>query len=357
MNREPATPAQDMPWTQLWPEEGLERLGRCPVCGTSERELLHEALKDEVFFCAPGCWTMWRCTSCYSGYLDPRPTVATIGQAYGNYYTHQAASGRTDSSSLRLLRRIRRSLSNGYLNARYGTNYRPASRLGPGLAKMLPRQRERLDVQFRWLPKPVAGQCVLDVGCGNGGFLFKAREAGWQVMGVDPDPDAVATARQKGLEIRLGSIEAFSSEAGLFDAITLSHVIEHVHDPKSVLVDAYRLLKPGGVLYLDTPNIDSHGSRIFGRHWRGIETPRHLVLFSLNGLQQLLQRCGFGIIELQRRRNVDMGMFLSSFRIARGLSPYSNQPKSLPVGLALRARLPFVSTSRLEFITLLARKG
>jgi 2-polyprenyl-3-methyl-5-hydroxy-6-metoxy-1,4-benzoquinol methylase len=326
------------------------------VCGSSERELLHEALKDEVFFCAPGYWTMWRCAGCRCGYLDPRPTVATIGQAYGNYYTHQAAGSRTDSSSLSLLRRIRRVLSNGYLNARYGTNYQPASRLGPGLAKMLPRQREALDVQFRWLPKPVAGQRVLDVGCGNGAFLLKAREAGWQVMGVDPDPDAVATARQKGLEVRLGSVEAFAGEAGLFDAITFSHVIEHAHDPKSVLADAYRLLKPGGKLYLDTPNIDSRGSRIFGRHWRGIETPRHLVLFSLSGLQQLLQQCGFSVIELQRRRNMDKGMFLSSFRIARGLSPYGNQPKSLPVGLALRAHLPFVSTSQLEFITLLTHK-
>jgi 2-polyprenyl-3-methyl-5-hydroxy-6-metoxy-1,4-benzoquinol methylase len=346
----------DAPWTRPWPEEGLERLGRCPVCGSSERELLHEALKDEVFFCAPGYWTMWRCAGCRCGYLDPRPTVATIGQAYGNYYTHQAAGSRTDSSSLSLLRRIRRVLSNGYLNARYGTNYQPASRLGPGLAKMLPRQREALDVQFRWLPKPVAGQRVLDVGCGNGAFLLKAREAGWQVMGVDPDPDAVATARQKGLEVRLGSVEAFAGEAGLFDAITFSHVIEHAHDPKSVLADAYRLLKPGGKLYLDTPNIDSRGSRIFGRHWRGIETPRHLVLFSLSGLQQLLQQCGFSVIELQRRRNMDKGMFLSSFRIARGLSPYGNQPKSLPVGLALRAHLPFVSTSQLEFITLLTHK-
>lgn len=356
MNRESVTISPDVPWTQPWPEEGLEHLGRCPVCGSGERELLHEALKDEVFFCAPGYWTMWRCEGCRSGYLDPRPTVATIGQAYGNYYTHRAAGSRADSSSLGWFRRIRRALSNGYLNARYGTDYQPASRLGSGLASLLPRQREALDVQFRWLPKPVGGQCVLDVGCGNGGFLLKAREAGWQVMGVDPDPDAVRIAQQKGLEVRLGSIEAFVDEAGLFDAITLSHVIEHVHDPKSVLAEAYRLLKPGGVLYLDTPNIDSRGSRVFGRHWRGIETPRHLMLFSFSGLQQLLQRCDFSIIELQRRRTKSSSLFLSSFRLAKGLSPYGTQPQSLPMDLAMRAYFSFIPTPYLEFITLLAWK-
>jgi len=357
MNRESVTLAPDAPWTQPWPEEGLERLGRCPICGSGERELLHEELKDEVFFCAPGYWTMWRCASCYSGYLDPRPTVATIGQAYGNYYTHQAGRGRADSSSLGWFRRIRRALSNGYLNARYGTDYQPASRLGPGLAKMLPWQRERLDARFRWLPKPVAGQRVLDVGCGNGGFLLNARESGWQVMGVDPDPDAVATARQKGLEVRLGSMEAFAGEAELFDAITLSHVIEHVHDPKSVLADAYRLLKPGGTLYLDTPNIESRGYQIFGEHWHGVDPPRHLVLFNLKGLQQTLQQTGFTVVEIYSRRVASNWTWLCSFRQVKGLSPYSTSPRSLPVKLALRARSPFIPTSQLESITLRARKG
>lgn len=344
------------PWAQPWPEGGLEHLGCCPVCGSEERSVLHADLVDEVFRVAPGQWTLWRCAVCECGYLDPRPTPATIGQAYKNYYTHQLASSRDKPESLGRLRRIRRALSNGCLNLRYGTNYQPVSRFGPWVARLLPRQREALDVQFRWLPKPKAGQRVLDVGCGNGAFLIKAREAGWQVMGIDPDPDAVASAGEKGLEVRLGLIEEFDGEAELFDAITLSHVIEHTHDPKSVFTDVCRLLKPGGMLYLETPNIQSRGSYIFGRHWRGIETPRHLVLFSLRGLQRLLARNGFAGVELQRRYVVSKGMFLNSFQIAQGLSPYGNQPRSLPFGLALRARLPFIATSKLEFITLLARK-
>lgn len=350
--------SQDLPqpWAEPWPEEGLEHLGRCPVCDSTVRTVLHEHLVDEVFRVAPGKWTSWECVQCDSGYLDPRPTRATIGQAYGNYYTHQEAIGRVAPEKLGLLLRIRRALSNGYLNVRYGTDYQPASQLGPWLARLLPRQREALDVQFRWLPKPKPGQRVLDVGCGNGGFLLKAREAGWEVMGVDPDPEAVTTARQQGLEVRLGSIEVFDGESGLFDAITLSHVIEHVHDPKSVLADVYRLLKSGGTLYLDTPNIQSRGHRIFRYHWHGVDAPRHLVLFNLKGLQQILDQTGFTVVEFQLRRAAPIGFWLCSLRQGKGLSPYGAQPKSLPVGLALRARLPFVSTSQLEFITLLARK-
>ena len=72
-----------------WPDNELELLKYCPVCGSRERELLHTGLRDRVFGVAPGDWTLHRCLECQSAYLDPRPTLATIGQAYTNYYTHQ----------------------------------------------------------------------------------------------------------------------------------------------------------------------------------------------------------------------------------------------------------------------------
>src|SRR6187551_2344272 len=133
-----------------WPEHGLERIGECPACAATGRELLHEGLTDRLFHSAPGTWTIWRCLGCESAYLDPRPTEKTILLAYGNYFTHAEAVRRP---AVRL-DRLRTSLANGYLNARYGTQLRPASRLGLALAAVLPLRRAKTEREVRHLPLP-----------------------------------------------------------------------------------------------------------------------------------------------------------------------------------------------------------
>jgi 2-polyprenyl-3-methyl-5-hydroxy-6-metoxy-1,4-benzoquinol methylase len=342
------------PWTEAWPPEGLETVVKCPVCGEADRRTLHPDLVDNVFRVAPGKWILYQCQACQSAYLDPRPSSATIGIAYSNYYTHHATVERNKivGSSFSLLRRA---LANGYLNARYGTRYSPSNVLGILAATVFHSKREALDVSFRWLPKPLLGYRLLDIGCGNGTFLLKAREAGWQVVGIDPDPKAIEMARQFGLDTHVGFIDVLDGQAECFDVITLSHVIEHIHDPRAALSAIQRLLKPGGMLYLETPNIQSLGFSIFGKNWRGIESPRHVVLYSICGVQHLLHSCGFGNIELKRRRLVGREMFLKSFRLALGYSPYAIEPKSLPLALALKSWVK-APVSRLEFITLTSRK-
>ena len=357
MNQKKTGTDLDEPWTTSWNEEDLEAVDICPVCKNQQRKILHNGLVDNVFRVAPGYWNLYECLNCASAYLDPRPTQQSIGSAYQTYYTHNASGEREESSQLGRLRLLRRALANGYANDRYGSQYQPASRFGAVFAGIFPAQREVLDVKFRWLPKPELGQRLLDVGCGNGKFLLNARDAGWQVVGVDPDPNAVATAQALGLEVHKGSIEILDCELASFDAITLSHVIEHVHEPGVLLSSVQRLLKPGGILYIDTPNIHSLGAKTFGPNWRGIESPRHLVLFSINGLQLLLKQCGFVNVELKPRRNVTKNMFLSSFKLLQGLSPYSVEPRSLPFSMLLRTHFPLLSVSDYEYITLLARKG
>jgi len=131
------------------------------------------------------------------------------------------------------------------------------------------------------------------VGCGSGHWLGQAAAAGWDGCGVDTDPVAVTKARAAGLDVRLGPIEAWSDDPCSFDAVTISHVIEHVSDPAALLKQAFLLLRPGGSLYIDTPNIDAPTHSEFGRSWRGLEAPRHLVLFSERCLIGLLTQQGF----------------------------------------------------------------
>lgn len=277
-----------------WPTGGLEVVPVCPLCGTKDRTIVHKGLKDYFFECAPGEWSLFQCLSCGSAYLDPRPNQQTISLAYRRYYTHRSydvASG--------VLRSYWHALRDDYLRAEFGV--RSEYTLWPGrwLLKMFPIGRSGIDAalarNLERLPHPQAR--LLDVGCGNGNFLEFARRAGWQVQGLDFDPIAVAAARERGLDVFEGTIKALSGECECFDRITLSHILEHVYDPWDVLVDCYRLLRPGGSLWLETPNANSNGHKAFGPYWRGLEPPRHLHIFSRACIRDKMAEIGFSDIQ------------------------------------------------------------
>ncbi len=277
-----------------WPKGGVEFVSACPLCGAKEKTIAHNGLKDYFFECAPGQWSLFQCLSCGSAYLDPRPNQQTISFAYSRYYTHRSfdvASG--------ALRRIWHALRDDYLLAAFGVPSEHTLWPGRWLVRMFPIGRSGIDAalarNLEHLPRQQAR--LLDVGCGNGNYLEFARRAGWQVQGLDFDPVAVAAARERGLDVFEGTIKVLSGESECFDRITLSHILEHVYDPWDVLADCYRLLKPGGTLWLETPNANSNGHRAFGPYWRGLEPPRHLHIFSRKCIRDKMTEIGFSDIQ------------------------------------------------------------
>ena len=340
-----------------WPSDGLEHVDRCPVCGSSDGEKLYAGLTDRVFECAPGRWDLYQCKDCGSGYLDPRPTASTIHFAYETYYTHKlpvANSGERSSG----LKRLVRALANDYRNDRYGSNLEPANPLGRYVVGFLPRYRKRIDRRMRYLPPTKEGGRLLDVGFGSGAFLLDAKRAGWEVSGADPDPVSVDNGRHLKLDVREGGIEAFIDSPETFDVITLSHVIEHVHDPVGTLKTAYDLLKPGGLLYVETPNMKAYGHDHFRGHWRGLEIPRHLVLFNWASMRRTLKNVGFGKIQNLRIPSPYVNLAGKSRAIREGRDPYRFARTTLADQLnGLRVSLPFLADRRkTEFVALYARK-
>jgi len=272
-----------------WPAGDLESVPRCPACGGDHRRLLHEELADRQWFCAGGGWSLHRCLDCSAAFLDPRPDRRSIGRAYAAYYTHAEAppDPLSDAAGTRAAAR------NGYLNTRYGYDFSPASRLGPVLARLFPKKRSYADRSVRNLHRPSAGGRLLDVGCGQGTFLAAMRRAGWDIQGVEPDPSAAAVARANGIPVDNEPLEETSLTEQSFDALTMNHVIEHFHDPSEALRISHRLLKPGGILWIATPNLDSRGHALFGRDWIGLDPPRHLVLFTRSALARAVADSGF----------------------------------------------------------------
>jgi SAM-dependent methyltransferase len=344
------------PRDQPWPAEDLESPGHCPACGAAARTLLFEGLWDNAFNVAPGRWTMWRCGRCGSGYLDPRPTPDSIGRAYGTYYTHEEPRAAPPSATLRS--RVRVALANGYRNARYGTKRSPAWAVGRFVGRLWPRIGRPVDLELRFLDRGSAEGVrpkLLDIGFGSGAFLRLAQEAGWDVSGVDSDPIAVEAARKRGLAVELGDVGMLGDRRETYDAVTLHHVIEHLHDPGAALDIIRSILKPGGRFHVGTPNLDSIGRELYGRNWRGLEAPRHLVIFNRESLVALLRRSGFSAIRYEAEESAFGGVSVLSARIAAGLDPNLDAPHIAGASRwqRLRARL---APGRADFMNFVCEK-
>ncbi|MFM8332830.1 MAG: class I SAM-dependent methyltransferase [Candidatus Methylumidiphilus sp.] len=330
-NPTPASPTGD------WPSDGLESIAACPVCGSTERSLVHAALTDRIFFCAPGVWAFHRCGGCGCGYLSPRPTPQAIGLAYAEYYTHGLAPEEIFLSSSTLLGRRFPALRNGYLNARFPhLNLRPALALGAKLTALDAATRVLAERDVRHLPTPAEGASLLDIGCGGGEFVRRALRLGYAAEGLEFDAQAVAAATAQGVPVREGALPATGLPADSYDAVTLSQVIEHLHDPLAALAEIHRLLKPGGFFWLATPNMDAPGHQTFGPDWRGLEPPRHLLLFSAAALVLALQKSGFTDIAFQAPGAVSAWFFKASYRISQNAKP--DAPIPLPADLARQAQ-------------------
>ena len=306
------------PPSGAWPLDGLESVPLCPVCGSQRRSKLYEGLQDRTFFCAPGKWTLQRCLDCSSAFLDPRPNLATISEAYRVYYTHSRVSSEPKVPT-GLRRRFRLALRNGYLNARYGHHFAPSSALGPVLYSS--SRRRDADRWVRNLNFPKVQPRLLDLGCGNGQFLVEMRAGGWEVYGLDPDARAVEACQKVGLRVQLGMLAEGSFSPGYFAAITLNHVVEHLHDPVTTLQLCHKFLRPGGTIWIATPNLQALGHMRFGRDWRGLEPPRHLVLFTPPSLKTTLKNACFITCSDPLPTNSAKWMFRASDAIANGCDP------------------------------------
>ena len=140
---------------------------------------------------------------------------------------------------------------------------------------------------------------LLDIGCGAGNLLMAARKNGWDAHGLDVSANAVKHVRELGFEVFHGELAEAQFPAGHFDVITAAEFLEHLPEPRLVLTEVARLLRPGGLLWTTTPHARGLSGRVLGVKWRCIWPPEHLQLFSAGGLKSLLVDVGFRDIRVQ----------------------------------------------------------
>jgi SAM-dependent methyltransferase len=232
----------------------------CPVCRERRTELWARA-RDVEYCVTDDEFEIRRCDSCDVLYVHPmlHDRLETIYPA--NYYSF---SGERPS----LLRRLKTRLDAGRLRAAL---------------------------------KRIAGErlAALDVGGGTGWLLDVVRRVDRRVCStqvVDLDAEAGVLARQRGHAYFQGRIEDFETPEQ-FDLILMLNLIEHVHDPALVLGRTCQLLRPGGLMIVQTPNYDSLDAQWFRhRNWGGYHCPRHFVLFTMNSFRQVAGATGFQVV-------------------------------------------------------------
>jgi SAM-dependent methyltransferase len=265
----------------------------CPLCGDPRSSPATPELRDFRGGSA-GTWRFRTCAGCGVHYLDPRPLVPS--EAYpAHYQQHQpplltAIEGRTRLGTL-----IRRAVLRAH-------GYRDIGGLPllGSLLKHIPPIRNAAFASFALVPPGQGDGLVLDLGCGNGRFLHFLRLLGWQVAGIETDPASAVVARRvvPGAPIH-ASLEASGLGDRSVDVVTASHVVEHLADPRGVLAEIRRVLKPDGLLGIAVPNWRSLGHRFFGDVWGGLEPSRHLLMFDRRRLVALLEESGFQVVAVQ----------------------------------------------------------
>jgi SAM-dependent methyltransferase len=122
---------------------------------------------------------------------------------------------------------------------------------------------------------------------------------GWETVGVEFDPRAAEIGRSKGLTILNGDVSEQGLASESFDAVVLSHVIEHLPQPGATLRECHRLLRPGGTLVMLTPNADGLGHRRYGRDWMALDPPRHLHIFTPESMERIVRDAGFAAVAVR----------------------------------------------------------
>jgi len=293
----------------------------CILCG-GEGAFLYGGLKD-VRFDIEGTFSMRRCSCCGLLWLDPRPELAQEEKYCYPAGPRPAVSVSFGTDLGRPLDGLRQRVRRMILRGSYGYDIPGVTPLGVFFGKILgalPWLRQRATWELGALLPPAPGRpdaLAVDVGCGDGGYLAVVKSLGWRVLGIEPQPQGVAAARQRGIDV----IEGTPAEADLADAsvdwVTLIHVLEHTADPVGVLQTVFRWLKPGAGLALRVPNVRSLGHRVFGRCWYLLGPPRHLFGFTPQSLRLLLSRLPFSRVRLGVLTKAAASAFHHSTRIRR----------------------------------------
>lgn len=254
----------------------------CPVCGSAGISKVFNVKDNTV---SQEYFEIYHCSNCQARFTQNPPAESGIGQ----YYKSEDYISHTDTSK-GLIYRLYRFVRNYSLN-----------------------QKRKLIEKATGLNNG----SLVDVGSGTGHFVAAMQKDGWQVTGLEPDEGAREVA-MKQHSIRLQPVtELFNLSENKFNAITLWHVLEHVHELKKYILTFKELLADKGRLFIAVPNYNSYDANVYQEYWAAYDVPRHLYHFTPVTMQWLMKEFGLTIVDIKP-------MWFDSFYVSLLSSKYKN---------------------------------
>lgn len=272
------------------------------MCGSDRATLLFRQT-DRLYRTTEKQFAVVRCGECGLVRLEPQPSPEELHRYYPENYWFAP----DESLAARLEERYRRAVLRGHVR-----------------------------LVERALRSSRARGPLLDVGCGGGLFLGMMQERGFRVAGLDFSREAATLAwRHHRVPAVVADLERAPFRPASFAGITMSHVLEHLPDPRVYLAAAQRLLEPDGRLVIFVPNAASWQFRLLGRRWNGMDVPRHLFDYRDSDMERLLAESGFEVLRRHyfSLRDNPAGLATS---LAPGLDPMARRVRRVREGAAAR---------------------
>ena len=235
----------------------------CPVCRQDGIQALFTA-KDHTV--SGKQFPVWTCRKCQALFTQDVPNESDIGE----YYKSDSYISHSDTRK-GLINRLYHFIRSITLQSKYKTVIRAT-----GLRK----------------------GSILDIGCGTGAFAHTMLANGWVTTGLEPDEEARARARETYDVDARPSAELFNLPPAQFDAITMWHVLEHVHELHRYLDQINGLLKDRGKLFIAVPNHVSTDAATYQSYWAAYDVPRHLYHFSPASMRRLAEDHGLRVCQV-----------------------------------------------------------
>jgi len=254
----------------------------CPVCG-SENIQFSLSAKDHTV--SQNEFPVWHCNACTARFTQDVPAEKEIGSYYASesYVSHS------------------------------GTKKGIVNKLYHMVRQRTLRSKRKLVINATGK----ANGTILDIGCGTGAFLHNMQEAGWNITGLEPDDIARSKANELYSIAPQDPSKLFELQPGSYNAITMWHVLEHVHNLHGYLQKINELLAPGGRVFIAVPNYTSYDAAAYKEHWAAWDVPRHLYHFSPASMEQLLNKFGLKLLTCKP-------MWYDSFYVSMLSEQYKN---------------------------------
>ena len=229
----------------------------CPLCGSDQISPALTAVDHTV---SKESFSIWQCAGCTLRFTQDIPDAGSIGPYYrsDNYISHSNTSKGLVNSLYHMVRR--QTLSDKYRLIASATRMRKGK--------------------------------LLDIGAGTGAFAGYMQELGWEVNGLEPDETARAVAKSDHKVDLQGLDELYSLAPDSFDAITLWHVLEHVHELHRYMETLKTLVRRNGRIFIAVPNYTAYDAKVYKEMWAAYDVPRHLYHFSPESMERLLAQHG-----------------------------------------------------------------